>query len=657
MLGVSNAVGARAISTLFALFVTAYCRDCPATCDQFATDHVRTYLDGTVEAAYLNGAPLPLGETQCDPEQTCLQIYLSSEKKPAIPSPPQGATYQAQNSKWTPLGTKHNCDLQLFVFETKAGASPTEQPSPCVTVGAAPPKEESYPRMRAATDAASALEAFRREPMRLSRSVVSGVSQSAPGIASEALEIAGQLVVDRASTKGFHVVQSRLTEAFECDETTSQFLETCAVVKALRIQEIAMAPELITRALGKDLLDETEPPANETSGALVTSVFELVKALVTRPKPERIVAARTVLNAFVHYIKDIEISGSSNAQKALLYGTLVAAKCVADTDDPTKGPACDVRQRLVEWEVAEPVRPAAAELAERLLVLSKDGISNNDDLAFLIGTTAEAACMVTAPVDSETADQVVPRLECPSLGSLKSLSSTRNKIAIWRRFALAVVTGDAASFALTASRVAQLRWDDAENEDKRKKIVRAIRLFAALTGYAGTYASADDGQEGATKHEQRTKILESLTNDLSNRLERQGDWVASLGGSLRVAGGARFATTSNDVAVLSPISLPLGLAVTRLTDGGPGFHLQVDVVELGNYVSLTKGPEVKEPEVEDALALGASVGLAWGTSDPLVLTASASYAPFVGVNKDSDDKGVLSVSLNFGVHVPLLDLN
>ena len=188
--------------------------------------------------------------------------------------------------------------------------------------------------------------------------------------------------------------------------------------------------------------------------------------------------------------------------------------------------------------------------------------------------------------------------------------------------------------------------------------------MAALLDYAGTYsaraAAEGEDEDARSAHAQRSKILESLTEEMTDRTGREGDDVFALGGSLRFLAGARFGVRHDAASFAGPLSLPLGISYTHIPkrDNAWGIHVQLDAVDLGNYLALDNEPNVKTPELGDAFAPGITVGLAYGPSFPLVIGLSGNYMPAFVLDPDrKDDQGAITAALTFGVHVPLLDLN
>src|SRR4029077_4199080 len=123
---------------------------------------------------------------------------------------------------------------------------------------------------------------------------------------------------------------------------------------------------------------------------------------------------------------------------------------------------------------------------------------------------------------------------------------------------------------------------------EQKKYQRGVRLLSGVLDYTLTFdpsktatstsKSTDSGTTADDLHAQRTKIRESLTADMTDRTGRIGDNIFSVGGALRVAGGA-WIRRHGDVAFYGPISLPLGVSFDDYFQSGPhGVHIETTAV-------------------------------------------------------------------------------
>lgn len=108
---------------------------------------------------------------------------------------------------------------------------------------------------------------------------------------------------------------------------------------------------------------------------------------------------------------------------------------------------------------------------------------------------------------------------------------------------------------------------------EQKKYQRGVRLLSGVLDYTLTFdpakangstsKGADSGTAADDLHSQRTKILESLTADMTDRTGRVGETIVSVGGALRVALGRWIRKDGKD-AFYGPISLPARRGPRRL---------------------------------------------------------------------------------------------
>jgi hypothetical protein len=261
------------------------------------------------------------------------------------------------------------------------------------------------------------------------------------------------------------------------------------------------------------------------------------------------------------------------------------------------------------------------------------------------------------------AGATAPQLVCPSVEGITALAppTALKEIAFAGAIVDAALSEDTGRMVVVASELADIALKD--EEQLRTK--RALRLLGGILDYAATYANGSSGQDQiaqAKAHDQRTKVLESLTADMTDRTGREGDDVFSLGGALRLAGGLRLGTTTNASTFYGPLSVPLGIAYTHVarkdTACSCGIHIELDAIDLGNYLAVDNGPRVKSPDLGDAFAPSLSMGIAFGPSLPLVVAPTVSYTPQFVIDPNAPEKhGSVNVGITLGVHVPLIDLN
>jgi hypothetical protein len=297
------------------------------------------------------------------------------------------------------------------------------------------------------------------------------------------------------------------------------------------------------------------------------------------------------------------------------------------------------------------VKPAALKLAQQLVALGGALGTTTGTARLALETVAGTACMVLSNAPD-------PKLECPSIESASALDDS-TKVAFAAAFVDAVLDRDAATFVVVAAKLVDLKWHRAADEETRTEKRSALRLMTGLLTYAASYAEKTEDASGDDKHVERTKILESLTKDMTDRNGRGGDCILSIAGALRAEGGLRVATRTEASTFYGPIGLPLGIAFDVVPEASDawGFHMQLDAVNLGNYLALDNGPKVKEPNLGDAFAPGLTVGAAYGQDLPVVVGAFFSYTPQFELDSETDKHGSLNFGATVGIHVPLIDMN
>ena len=79
-------------------------------------------------------------------------------------------------------------------------------------------------------------------------------TSTAESIATEAVQVLGQIVADRASQAAYVLIQNRLLTQLKCTDKATRFPSTCRVLASLRLQDIAMSPAELRVALVQDAL-------------------------------------------------------------------------------------------------------------------------------------------------------------------------------------------------------------------------------------------------------------------------------------------------------------------------------------------------------------------------------------------------------------------
>jgi len=519
-------------------------------------------------------------------------------------------------------------------------------------------------RVAQATTADQALLRFKelRAARAIRPSEIVGAAQiDMAGAAAETLQILGQIVVDRASAKAYDVLQSMLKDLLGCADPKkqAQFSSTCATLGTLRIQDIAMAPNVLFAALSQDIIRDVGLTKTNTTVALGGVISATIIPLLTKPTAFQTPAIQGVLDTIVSGVaSNASVTGLPPAQKALALGVLAYVSCTATTASQNALAGCDFGAVIDKLDPgADDAKSAARALASHLISIATAGKVDLPHVQLAIDTLFATACMVEKA-------ETVPTLTCPPVDTINDKPLTTVDVIAFTGAAVdAALALDGGRLIVVASRFLDLTLQGDEQLAKK----RAMHLLGGLLDYAATYATpASSTSETSDKtptsaHDQRTKILESLTKDMSDRTGREGADIISVGGSLRTIGGVRIGTTGiGGVSFYGPLSLTLGVAYTHIPkkENAIGIHVQIDAVDLGNYLALDNGATVKTPELGDAFAPSITIGFAYGHALPFILGATAAWTPQFAVDSSQPDRrGSFNIGITAGIHVPLIDLN
>jgi hypothetical protein len=522
------------------------------------------------------------------------------------------------------------------------------------------------------------------------------VPNTAASVAAEAARVLGQIVVDRASQAAYSMLGQKVKAWLGC-ERADRFAATCDLLGALRLQDLAMTPTLLGAALSRDTLALVDPKDDSAGKAVATarvvSVHPLFAADTGRAASEGASSARDVLDDAIrravipllsrgaHAItgrdgeaiaaaivdrglrfvegKEQQLCQLPNRKRVLATAAVAFAACkvgsgcqvaqIASTIDATCAPS-----RLEEGQLAR-AASIAAHLQDAVTLQTND---ENADGKGRIAAAADAAFDVACVLAH---DDSARTYECeidPTARAPKPLDE-KEKVAMVRDVVRAAIDESGQALAAAFVRALVRVLPDAEARDPRK----GLRVLATIAAYASTYTSGDGEGEGA--QQQRTRLLESLTRDMTHRTERGGDAIFSLGGSLRAVAGTRIgrqAPGGRMDAFWGPVSLPLGFGFDYLlADHRMGFHAELGIIDLGNYLSWDQGGEVATPDVVDAFAPTLTLGWALGRELPIYLGVTGAYSPSFDFDADAPDseqrRGAWSVGGAIGAYVPLFDFD
>ncbi|APR79113.1 Hypothetical protein A7982_04460 [Minicystis rosea] len=491
------------------------------------------------------------------------------------------------------------------------------------------------------------------------------------------------------------------------------FPETCRVVASVRMQDVATSRAAVYSALLGDAITAMLTRASAARGMKLDweqkGMVELRRIVVDLIVPElvRLQTARgsVVPEDVVFRLLDKVLVGElegpvaegkkvpyceNDATSSMFLAGAVVAKCrlLSSPPDRIALTSCPVPElslqmgkelqkrcgmALPSTEGIASARGVAASIIKALSA-ARDGVSDVQlRTRHAIDASFDAGCMFIEP--DKIADHRCPAKLEPNASPTEEITKPEQVASLARALLVAGIEGDTNTVVAGAFRavehvvvlhyIAERRRVSDEEKKKldeaervtRRDMQRALRLLGGILQHAETYTKSAPKDDKATQaqHEQRTKILESLTRDMTNRRDRGGDAIFSLGGSLRAAGGARVSPTGADSAKFyGPVSLPIGFGL----QAAKHVHVELSLVDLGQYLSYQEGGKVRKPEPLDALAPSVTLGAYWGTEFPFMIGATVGYSPQYGFDSaGKKDKGSINVGLAAGVYVPFLDLN
>jgi len=522
------------------------------------------------------------------------------------------------------------------------------------------------------------------EPTSTPRGATLTASSDAPvtpdAVAAEAARVVGQVVVDRASAAVLEDARTLLRKLLVCDDAQkTHFAATCTALKSLRIQDLSVSAHALIDALLTDTIalgfhdsKLSALPADQQSAlacgeSLISTqlVPEITRTLLGRPQSKAsLIVTRVVARA---HNASAAPAGAALDSCVKAFGNFSAEANLAP------GPAavsaavggyllCDPAVSVAKCPIEEHVNTVATSLAATVPVLSRedvvtaatslalsfrDALTSADAqghpdtrarLSHAIDVGFDVACLTAFPGSVANAAEVFgcdSKLHDPPASTAQYVSDAHYALN-------GAIDGN--PNAIVAGLSSMITEDDAR---------KGLRLVAALLRYVGTYTEQDASS-------QRVKILEDLSSEITDRTSRDGNVVFSVGGSLRAAAGGRWDLSGGKSAFFGPISLPIGFGMDVV--GGVGFHAELGIVDLGQYLSYQQSSngvvQVRSPSVADALAPSATVAVAFGRSVPFFVGGTFAYSPEVSIDTTGANKsGSVSVGLVVGAYVPIIDLN
>lgn len=479
-------------------------------------------------------------------------------------------------------------------------------------------------------------------------------------IGSELLQIVGQIIVDRATEAGWGVLSSRLTTALDCGDKTN-YPQTCKVL-TIRIQDVLAAPQALLEAAVSDL--SLVLRARLGTWMARSKPFEYfvkitvgVGGIVALWSNHKDGLAGAVLDKARDQLRDAVGGTCPDAVEKLPFDAPSAraawalGMCVVANSGtfPARLQTCNLPVTLAKcYGETEPVDETTLAIATtlRLSLLDTDAVEKADGLlAFLAHGTAGKIRAAHDPACFAKDDKKQERDLCAALiedlGQLTSGLIRQD----WNKFAVGAV-GALSDYGKLP-------------ENAKLAGSKFFKLLAAIGQYALTFKKtsleahpdAIKEQEAATKA--RREIVESLVKQMTNRDDRTGR-VFSIGGSLAAGPMYRREIGGEHTQGLSVLTLPIGFGLQTYGEGNGGFHLQLSIFDLGQYVTFEEDHEatVGTPDIRAAIAPSLTIG-GWfcSRSVPMYVAAHGGFAPFVLESGNAE----WFAGIELGAYVPLFD--
>lgn len=577
-----------------------------------------------------------------------------------------------------------------YVWQTNAKPSAGAGSDGTASAGEA----EAAPSSEAPIDIMSALTAYDNGSEAYAE--VKPQSKTAD-VATEAVQLLGEIVADRASDRALSVVRDKLETLLYCKAEkggqpktivdlpgtwTLDFTATCDVIAKMKIRSILDDGRALLSALVSDLIGfVTSGLAAATCAngdllckdVLQSVIFSardvLTKLALSKAVEAQGVDLKTIVDDLISIVRRGLEKNAGAAHAAKERGWRVVplamaafAQCwpkfdVFSDECPQLGKILNELQESETHlsgvnEAQKSVdRREVRLLVTNLIIAIRGRVTEDERLERMHEALFGIAC------------SFVEGGECPRLSEVQSFSRG-GAVVFFKEVSAALIKEDTNRLVVAGARavevgLATVTSTASENKVEAKRVGKGLELASAAVQYALTY----DGQTKETFDERqaaRKLILEELTRRMTDRSDRGGDHIVSLGGSLRLVGGWRSNVHFARNAFEGPLSLTLGLAYDYVGDESDiGFHLELGVLELGNYLTFEDGVEVREPDVLDGLSVSITPAIAFGRELPIIVGGVFGYSPAVTLEEDDSDKGSGSIYFGVvvGVAVPLLDFN
>lgn len=585
----------------------------------------------------------------------------------AVPTPDsQGQTFIQYKFAWTgtdkslvATGTAKELNVGTSVaWQDVAGASPlvitlTPLPSEATAVTEDKQKGAEIQDLRSISASLSTVQVGA-----LSTGAVRSFSSPVPDAVQDVLQLLAEIAVDRAEAEGVRIFKAKVVK-YVCTNLTLGILAddakpsdakssdpllpaTCGQLSTLRITDLGSTAKGLLQALREDFIDVVLPAFEaklktqlETRlGLSETQLDDMSRtlfALLSR-------AARSDLRP-----EDIRVAllgmgeDLGNINPAWKAAIIAAADCVQQQQ------GCTVADLDAFVLAADANAPATdLDLAQRFYAVLQPGQKDS--------ATALAEQLVQITLD-------LAKTRCSDTDCTTGINSLRD-------VAIGLIDADyLRAIGGASALVTQLGLD--------KKIKgNPLELLSSAASYIETYTTTQNVD--ATKaHDLRKQALEGIIDAATDRTNRAGDTVVSLGASVGFTVGDAYVVhgVKDHNSTLHDLRLPLGVTVQHLPgddeSGWHGWFLHASLADLAQFVSSPLSDTKRDQKVtwSDFVSPGLQLGWRLGSPRvPVVIAADVSWLPRVTL---SDPTGampdvttsVFHIGVLVGFNVPFFDLN
>lgn len=513
-------------------------------------------------------------------------------------------------------------------------------------------------------------------------------------IATELLAVVAEVAIDRAKAGAAQMVKEQLAntvcairyegnDASIAQEPTAAnprvFARVCGVLESLRIEEIASSSKVLARAVAADLSEFAfRKLQSHFNDGLARPLLQSLKSMLLGYLEGKSVSTerdfQTMLLRLGRVTVDatpVAVTSTDKFQErewrcGIGVGFAVLRECL-------RRDSCSAEQlqASLTQELRDP-SPECKGLTDRL---------DNEwrDLASILARAIDVfrpppgvGASQTARTATNVVLDVLGRLPSAKQGEVDKIRGLIN--AVFEKDYVAGIVSVSGLLVDTIEEHCASIIDGGKSKCwgvTSDQVKKGLALLNGFVSYASTYDDAPrPGEEAKTqaereklRHDERKKAMEGLIDSATDRSNRAGRWVFSVGVGVGLTTGRvpKLSSSFGDDHTWVPsLTLPLGFAYQKLPGSTfPfGLHFNAMVLDLGQYASVSKDANnVSDPSIGTAAALGLQAGVLIGKPTfSGLLALDFGYAPALKF-PDSGKVGYWRLGVMAGTYVPFFDFN